>query len=147
MTTHKLDKKQWRTFFDRVSTTLEGKRPKSRSLRSALAIRSKRSGCLCSAFAYDPTMTSSRGGAEGLDHLDPQSRSDIYVEDAPGGIGGARNRRRGRRQAKSSSFAIVDAAGPIPESNASGEPLPLRSSIREPSDVARISSSFAASWP
>jgi len=25
MTTHKLDKKQWRTFFDRVSTTLEGK--------------------------------------------------------------------------------------------------------------------------
>src|SRR6516165_9427345 len=25
MTTRKLDKKQWRTFFDRVSTTLEGK--------------------------------------------------------------------------------------------------------------------------
>jgi hypothetical protein len=47
MTARKLDKSQWRTFFDRPSKTLEGKQAEIELPRYPLAIRSRRSGCPC----------------------------------------------------------------------------------------------------
>jgi hypothetical protein len=51
MTARKLDKSQWRTFFDRPSKTLEGKQAEIELPRYPLAIRSRRSGCPCTRGA------------------------------------------------------------------------------------------------
>jgi len=78
MTTRKLDKKQWRTFFDRVSTTLEAKEAEIEIASLRLGDQAKRSGCLCSALPTIPTMTSSRWPLEGLDHLIPKRATSMW---------------------------------------------------------------------
>src|SRR5262245_294009 len=85
MTTRKLDKKQWRTFFDRVSTMLEGKEAEIEiaSLRLGDQVEAKWLPLL--GIAYDPNDDIVEVALEGLDHLIPKPR-DIYDEDSPSGL-------------------------------------------------------------
>ncbi len=66
MTARKLDKSQWRTFFDRLSKTLEGKQAEIELPRYPLAIRSRRSGCPCTALLTIRMTTLSRSRSRGL---------------------------------------------------------------------------------
>src|SRR5262249_13053986 len=85
MTTRKLDKKQWRTFFDRVSTTLEGKEAEIEIASLRLGDQVEAEWLPLLGIAYDPNDDIVEVALEGLDHLIPKPR-DIYVEDAPGGL-------------------------------------------------------------
>ena len=66
MTARKLDKSQWRTFFDRLSKTLEGKQAEIELPRYPLAIRSRRSGCPCTALLTIRMTTLSKSRSRGL---------------------------------------------------------------------------------
>jgi hypothetical protein len=85
MTTRKLDKKQWRTFFDRVSTTLEGKEAEIEIASLRLGDQVEAEWLPLLGIAYDPNDDLVEVALEGLDHLILKPR-DIYVEDAPGGL-------------------------------------------------------------
>src|SRR5262249_11040226 len=85
MTTRKLEKKQWRTFFDRVSTTLEGKEAEIEIASLRLGDQVEAEWLPLLGIAYDPNDDIVEVALEGLDHLIPKPR-DIYVEDAPGGL-------------------------------------------------------------
>src|SRR5215471_4447014 len=85
MTTRKLDKKQWRTFFDRVSTTLEGKEAEIEIASLRLGDQVEAEWLPLLGIAYDPNDDIVEVALEGLDHLIPKPR-DIYVEDAPSGL-------------------------------------------------------------
>ena len=60
MPTRKLDKKEWRSFLDRLSTTLEGKQAEIEVVSLQLGDQLKRTGCLCSVSPTIPMTTSSR---------------------------------------------------------------------------------------
>jgi len=85
MTTRKLDKQQWRTFFDRVSSTLEGKEAEIEIASLRLGDQVEAEWLPLIGIAYDPNDDIVEVALEGLDHLIPKPR-DIYVEDAPGGL-------------------------------------------------------------
>ena len=85
MTTRKLDKQQWRTFFDRVSTTLEGKQAEIEIASLRLGDQVEAEWLPLLGIAYDPNDDIVEVALEGLDHLISKPR-DIYVEDAPGGL-------------------------------------------------------------
>jgi Family of unknown function (DUF5335) len=85
MTTRKLDKKQWRTFFDRVSTTLEGKEAEIEIASLRLGDQVEAEWLPLLGIAYDPNDDIVEVALEGLDHLIPKPR-DIYVEDEAGGL-------------------------------------------------------------
>jgi len=85
MTTRKLDKKQWRTFFDRVSTTLEGKEAEIEIASLRLGDQVEAEWLPLLGIAYDPNDDIVEVALEGLDHLIPKPR-DIYVEDGPDGL-------------------------------------------------------------
>jgi hypothetical protein len=85
MTIRKLDKKQWRTFFDGVSKTLLGK-------QAEVEIASLRLGDQVAAqwlpvlgIAYDPNDDIVEVALEGLDHLIQKPR-EIHVDDGPEGL-------------------------------------------------------------
>ncbi len=85
MTIRKLDKKQWRTFFDGVSKTLMGK-------QAEVEIASLRLGDQVAAqwlpvlgIAYDPNDDIVEVALEGLDHLIHNPR-EIHVDDGPEGL-------------------------------------------------------------
>jgi hypothetical protein len=80
MTTRKLDKKQWRTFFDGISKILEGKQGLS------LGNQVEAEWLPLLGIAYDPNDDLVEVALEGLDHIIPRPR-EIYVEDETGGIG------------------------------------------------------------
>src|SRR5262245_20862740 len=85
MTTRKLEKKQWRSFFDRVSTTLEGKEAEIEIASLRLGDQVQAEWLPLLGIAYDPHDDIVEVALEGLDHLIPKPR-DSYVEDAPGGL-------------------------------------------------------------
>src|SRR5215470_7426366 len=85
MTTRKLDKQQWRTFFDRVSTTLEGKQAEIEIASLRLGDQVEAEWLPLLGIAYEPNDDIVEVALEGFDHLISKPR-DIYVEDAPGGL-------------------------------------------------------------
>jgi hypothetical protein len=85
MTTRKLDKKQWRAFFDGVTTMLEGK-------QAEIEVASLRLGDQVGAewlpligISYDPKDDIVEVALDGLDHLIHNPR-EIYLEDGSEGM-------------------------------------------------------------
>jgi len=66
MTARKLDKSQWRTFSTVSRKRSKESRPRSRLPRYPLAIRSRRSGCSCTALLTIRMTTLSRSRSRGL---------------------------------------------------------------------------------
>jgi hypothetical protein len=85
MTTHKLDKKQWRTFFDGISTMLEGKRAEIEVASLRLGDQVEAEWLPLLGITYDPKDDIVEVALEGLDHLIPKPR-EIYVEDGAEGM-------------------------------------------------------------
>ncbi len=85
MTTRKLDKKQWRTFFDGVSTMLEGKEAEIEVASLRLGDQVEAEWLPLIGIAYDPNDDIVEVALEGLDHLIPKPR-EIYVEDGAQGM-------------------------------------------------------------
>jgi hypothetical protein len=85
MTTRKLDKTQWRSFFDGVTTLLEGK-------QAEIEVASLRLGDQVAAewlpligVAYDPEDDLVEVALEGLDHMIAKPR-EIYVQEGAEGV-------------------------------------------------------------
>src|SRR3984893_4539789 len=85
MTTHKLDKKQWRSFFDGVSRLLEGKRAEIEVASLSLGDQGEAEWLPLLGIAYDPKDDLVEVALEGLDHLIHHPR-EIYVDDDVGGL-------------------------------------------------------------
>jgi hypothetical protein len=85
MTTHKLDKKQWRPFFDGVSRLLEGKQAEIEVASLSLGDQVEAEWLPLLGIAYDPKDDLVEIALEGLDHMIPRPR-EIYVEDGIGGL-------------------------------------------------------------
>jgi Family of unknown function (DUF5335) len=85
MTTRKLDKTQWRTFFDRLSTTLEGKQAEIEIASLRLGDQVEADWLPLLGIAYDPDDDIVEVALEGLDHLIPKPR-ELYAEEGPGGL-------------------------------------------------------------
>jgi Family of unknown function (DUF5335) len=85
MTTRKLDKKQWREFFDGVSRLLEGKQAEIEVASLALGDQVEAEWLPLLGIAYDPKDDLVEVALEGVDHIIPGPR-EIYVEDGPGVI-------------------------------------------------------------
>jgi hypothetical protein len=85
MATRKLDKTQWRTFFDRLSKTLEGKQAKIEVVSLALGDQVEAEWLPLLGIAYDPNDDIFEVALEDLDHLIAKPR-DVYVEEGPGGL-------------------------------------------------------------
>jgi hypothetical protein len=85
MTTRKLDKKQWRTFFDGVTTMLEGKEAEIEVASLRLGDQVEAEWLPLIGIAYDPNDDIVEVALEGLDHLIPKPR-EIYVEDGAQGM-------------------------------------------------------------
>lgn len=95
MTARKLEKKEWKPFFERVSQVLGAKQAEVEVLSLGLGDQLEAEWLPLLGLAYDPKNDVLEVALEGLDHLIQKPR-DIYVED--GGVGLA-------------SLAIVDAEG------------------------------------
>jgi len=85
MTTRKLDKTQWRTFFDRLSTTLEGKQAEIEIASLRLGDQVEADWLPLLGIAYDPNDDIVEVALAGLDHLIPKPR-ELYAEEGPGGL-------------------------------------------------------------
>jgi Family of unknown function (DUF5335) len=85
MTTRKLDKTQWRTFFDRLSTTLEGKQAEIEIASLRLGDQVEADWLPLLGIAYDPNDDIVEVALKGLDHLIPKPR-ELYAEEGPGGL-------------------------------------------------------------
>jgi Family of unknown function (DUF5335) len=85
MTTRKVDKTQWRTFFDRLSTTLEGKQAEIEIASLRLGDQVEADWLPLLGIAYDPNDDIVEVALEGLDHLIPKPR-ELYAEEGPGGL-------------------------------------------------------------
>jgi hypothetical protein len=70
MATRKLDKKEWRSFFDHLSTTLEGKQAEIEVLSLQLGDQVEADWLPLLGIAYDPNDDIVEVALEGLDHLD-----------------------------------------------------------------------------
>jgi hypothetical protein len=85
MTTRKLDRKQWRTFFDGVTTILEGKEAEIEVTSLRLGDQVQAEWLPLLGITYDPEDDIVEVALEGLDHLIQKPR-EIYVEDGAQGI-------------------------------------------------------------
>ena len=85
MTTRKLDKKQWRPFFDGVSKLLQGKQAEIEVASLSLGAQVEAEWLPLLGIAYDPKDDLVEIALEGLDHMIPRPR-EIYVEDGIGGL-------------------------------------------------------------
>jgi hypothetical protein len=85
MATRKLDKKEWRSFFDRVSSTLEGKEAEIEVVSLRLGDQVEAEWLPLLGIAYDPHDDLVEVALEDLDHLIPKPR-ELYVEEGPGGL-------------------------------------------------------------
>ena len=85
MTTRKLDKKRWRSFFDGVTMTLEGKEAEIEVASLRLGDQVQAEWLPVLGISYDPNDDLVEVALEGLDHLIPKPR-EIHVEDGAGGI-------------------------------------------------------------
>ena len=95
MTARKLDKKQWKPFFDGISKMLGAKQAEIEVLSLDLGDQIEAEWLPLLGLTYDPKNDVLDVELEGLDHMIPKPR-EIYVED--GGVGLA-------------SLAITDAEG------------------------------------
>lgn len=85
MATRKLDKKEWRSFFDRFSSTVEGKQAEIEVVSLQLGDQVEADWLPLLGIAYDPHDDIVEVALEGLDHLISKPR-EIYVEEGPGGL-------------------------------------------------------------
>ena len=85
MTTRKLDKEQWREFFDGVSKLLEGKQAEIEVASLSLGDQVEAEWLPLLGIVYDPKNDLVEVALEGLDHMIPRPR-EIYVEDGIGGL-------------------------------------------------------------
>ena len=85
MATRKLDKKEWKTFFDRVSKMLEGKQAEIEVVSLSLGDQVEVEWLPLIGIAYDPNDDIVEVALEDLDHLIAKPR-DVYVEEGAGGL-------------------------------------------------------------
>jgi uncharacterized protein DUF5335 len=85
MTVRKLDKKQWRPFFDGISKLLEGKRAEIEVASLSLGDQVEAEWLPLLGITYDPNDDLVEVALEGLDHLISHPR-EIYVDDDVGGL-------------------------------------------------------------
>jgi hypothetical protein len=85
MATRKLDKKEWRSFFDRFSTTLDGKQAEIEVVSLRLGDQVQADWLPLLGIAYDPNDDIVEVALEGLDHLIPKPR-EVYVEERAGSL-------------------------------------------------------------
>jgi hypothetical protein len=85
MATRKLDKKEWRSFFDRFSTRLEGKQAEIEVVSLQLGDQVEADWLPLLGIAYDPNDDIVEVALEDLDHLIAKPR-ELYVEEGPGGL-------------------------------------------------------------
>jgi hypothetical protein len=69
MTTRKLDKRQWRTVFDRLSKTLEGKQAEIEVASLSLGDQVEAEWLPLHGITYDPNDDLVEVALEGLDHI------------------------------------------------------------------------------
>jgi hypothetical protein len=85
MTTRKLDKKEWHTFFNGVTRMLEGKQAEIEVASLRLGDQVQAEWLPLIGITYDPQDDIVEVALEGLDHLIAKPRA-ISVEDGPEGI-------------------------------------------------------------
>jgi Family of unknown function (DUF5335) len=85
MTTHKLDKTQWRTFFDRFSEILEGRQAEIEVASLSLGDQVEAEWLPLHGITYDPNDDVVEVALEGLDHMIRKPR-EIFLEDWTGGV-------------------------------------------------------------
>jgi hypothetical protein len=85
MTTRKLEKSQWQTFFDGVSKLLEGKQAEVEVASLSLGNQIEADWLPLLGITYDRHDDLIELELEGLDHLINHPR-EIYVEDGPSGL-------------------------------------------------------------
>jgi hypothetical protein len=85
MATRKLDKKEWRSFFDRFSTTLDGKQAEIEVVSLRLGDQVQADWLPLLGIAYDPNDDIVEVALQGLDHLIPKPR-EVYVEERAGSL-------------------------------------------------------------
>jgi len=85
MATRKLDKKEWKTFFDRISKILEGKQAEIEVVSLGLGDQVQAEWIPLYGIAYDPKDDLVEVILEGLDHMIAKPR-EIYVEDGTAGL-------------------------------------------------------------
>ncbi len=85
MTTRKLDKAQWKVFFDRFSKTLEGKQAEIEVASLALGNQVEAEWLELNGLTYDPKDDLLEVLLEGLDHMIRRPR-EIYVESGAAGL-------------------------------------------------------------
>jgi hypothetical protein len=85
MATRKLDKKQWRTFFDTVSQLLEAKEAEIEVASLRLGDQMQAEWLPLHGITYDPNDDVVEVALDGLDHLIPSPR-EIYVQDGTAGL-------------------------------------------------------------
>jgi hypothetical protein len=95
MTARKLDKKEWKPFFESISKVLPGKQAEVEVLSLNLGDQVEAEWLPLIGLTYDPKDDLLDVALEGVDHMIPKPR-EIYVED--GGVGLA-------------SVAVVDVEG------------------------------------
>jgi Family of unknown function (DUF5335) len=85
MTTRKLDKKEWHTFFSGVTRMLEGKQAEIEVASLRLGDQVQAEWLPLIGITYDPEDDLVEVALEGLDHMIAKPRA-ISVEDGPEGI-------------------------------------------------------------
>ena len=95
MTARKLDKKEWKPFFENISKVLPAKQAEVEVLSLNLGDQVEAEWLPLMGLTYDPKDDLLDVALEGVDHMIPKPR-EIYVED--GGVGLA-------------SVAVVDVEG------------------------------------
>jgi hypothetical protein len=85
MATRKLDKKKWKTFFDRVSKMLEGKQAEIEVASLRLGAQVEAEWLPLHGITYDHKDDLIEVTLDGLDHIITKPR-EIYVEDGIAGL-------------------------------------------------------------
>jgi len=85
MATRKLDKKEWKTFFDRISKILEGKQAEIEVVSLGLGDQVQAEWIPLYGIAYDPKDDLVEVILDGLDHMIAKPH-EIYVEDGTAGL-------------------------------------------------------------
>jgi hypothetical protein len=85
MTIRKLEKSQWRAFFDGISKLLEGKQAEIEVASLALGDQLEAEWLRLLGLVYDPKDDLFEVMLDGVDHMVPQPR-EIYVDDGVAGL-------------------------------------------------------------
>jgi hypothetical protein len=85
MTIRKLEKSEWRSFFDGISKLLEGKQAEIEVASLALGDQIEAEWLPLLGLAYDPKDDLFEVALDGVDHMIPKPR-EIYVDDGVGGL-------------------------------------------------------------